>query len=268
MSDIAESSDAASHLPPAIKVRGLSTAFGSHVIHENLDMEVRRGEIMGLIGGSGTGKSVLLNTILGLNAPRSGSVELFGFNIHDPAQRGEAERRIGVLFQNGALFSALTVRENVEAPMVEHTEMPSDFIAALAAFKLRLVGLPEEAGEKRPSELSGGMRKRAGIARAIALDPPLLFLDEPTAGLDPLAAEEFDQLICALRDALKLTVLMVTHDLDTIHAVCDRVSVLADRRVVACGTVEQLRHSDHPWIKRYFGGPRGRAAEGASKESS
>lgn len=259
---------AADGVPPAIRVTALSTAFGSRFIHEGLDLEVRRGEIMGLIGGSGTGKSVLLNTILGLNGPRSGGVQLFGFDIHDPAQRGEAERRIGVLFQNGALFSALTVRENVEAPMVEHTTMPREFIAALAAFKLRLVGLPEDAGGKRPSELSGGMRKRAGIARAIALDPPLLFLDEPTAGLDPLAAAEFDELIRALRDALKLTVLMVTHDLDTIHAVCDRVAVLADKRVVACDTVERLQHSDHPWIKSYFGGPRGRAAASASMEGS
>lgn len=259
----AEGDDAA-----PIRVRGLRTAFGKDVIHDGLDLDVEPGEIMGLVGGSGTGKSVLLNTILGINTPVAGSVNLFGCDIHDPRQRSSAERRIGVLFQNGALFSSLTVQENVEAPMIEHTSMPRDFIAALAAFKLRLVGLPDDVGAKQPAALSGGMRKRAGIARAIALDPPLLFLDEPTAGLDPIAAEEFDQLIAALRDALGLTVFMVTHDLDTLHAVCDRVAVLAEKRVIACAPVAELERSDHPWIKSYFNGPRGRAASVASNERS
>jgi phospholipid/cholesterol/gamma-HCH transport system ATP-binding protein len=247
-------------------VRGLCTAFGDQVIHDGLDLEVGRGEIMGLVGGSGTGKSVLLNTMLGLNTPKAGSVRLFGCDIHDPDQRSRAEDRIGVLFQNGALFSSLSVQENVEAPMLEHTSMPRDFIASLAAFKLRLVGLPDDAGAKLPAELSGGMRKRAGLARAIALDPPLLFLDEPTAGLDPIAAEEFDTLLQGLRDALGLTVFMVTHDLDTLYAVCDRVAVLAEQRVVACAPVAELEQSKHPWIKSYFKGPRGRAASAASNE--
>jgi len=255
-----------SELP--IQVRGLRTSFGEHVIHDGLDLDVVSGEIMGIVGGSGTGKSVLLNTILGLNTPDAGIVKLFGCDIHDAAQRRTAENRIGVLFQNGALFSALTVQENVEAPMIEHTSLPKDFVAALAAFKLRLVGLPDEAGAKQPSELSGGMRKRAGIARAIALDPPLLFLDEPTAGLDPMAAEEFDQLIRALRDSLGLTIFMVTHDLDSLHAVCDRVAVLADKKVIACASVPELERSDHPWIQKYFNGPRGRAAKATANESS
>jgi phospholipid/cholesterol/gamma-HCH transport system ATP-binding protein len=256
----------AGHGELPIRVRGLRTVFGEHVIHDGLDLEVVSGEIMGLVGGSGTGKSVLLNTILGLNAPAAGFVEIFGCDIHDAVQRSRAGKSIGVLFQNGALFSSLTVRENVEAPMIEHTFLPRDFIEALAAFKLRLVGLPDDAGAKQPSELSGGMRKRAGIARAIALDPPLLFLDEPTAGLDPIAAEEFDQLVLALRDALGLTIFMVTHDLDSLHAVCDRVAVLAEKRVIACAPVAELEQSDHPWIQNYFNGPRGRAANTASME--
>ncbi len=242
-----------------IRIRGLRTAFGSNVIHDDLDLDVRRGEIIGLVGGSGTGKSVLLETILGLKTPDAGSVEVLGFNIHDGAENRETVSRIGVMFQNGALFSSLTVRENVEAPLIEHTDFPADFVCGLAELKIRLAGLADDAGAKKPSELSGGMRKRAGVARAIALDPELLFLDEPTAGLDPIGAEEFDQLIRGLRDALGLTVFMVTHDLDSLYANCDRVAVLADRRVAAVDTLEALERSDHPWIKSYFGGPRGRA---------
>jgi len=241
-----------------ISVRGIRTAFGSTVIHESLDLDVRRGEIIGLVGGSGTGKSVLLETILGLKTPDAGNIHILGHDIHELTQHQSIQSRIGVMFQNGALFSALTVRENVEAPLIEHTDFPADFIRGLADIKIRLAGLPDAAGTKKPAELSGGMRKRAGVARAIALDPELLFLDEPTAGLDPIGAEEFDTLIRGLRDALGLTVLMVTHDLDSLYANCDRVAVLADRKVAAIGSLTELEQSDHPWIKQYFGGPRGR----------
>ncbi|MCC2978031.1 ABC transporter ATP-binding protein [Sphingomonas sp. PL-96] len=251
---------------PPIRVSGLRTAFGEHVIHDGLDLEIRRGEIVGLIGGSGTGKSVLLRTLLGLKAPEGGHVELFGENVHDPEQQGVIERRAGVLFQSGALFSSLSVLENVEAPMLEHTRMPPAFVRELAGFKIRLAGLADEAAAKRPSELSGGMLKRAGIARAIALDPELLFLDEPTSGLDPIAAEEFDGLVRGLRDALGLTVLMITHDLDSLYAVCDRVAVLADKKVLACAPLAELERSDHPWLKRYLRGPRGRAAHDAGSQ--
>ncbi|WP_174292305.1 ABC transporter ATP-binding protein [Sphingomonas bacterium] len=246
---------------PPIRVEGLRTAFGDTVIHDGLDLQVERGEIMGLVGGSGTGKSVLLNTILGLKRPDGGSVAIFGGDIHDPDQRAGIERRIGVMFQGGALFSALTVQENVEAPFIEHTDLPAEFVRDLAALKIKLAGLPDDAGAKRPAELSGGMRKRAGVARAIALDPDLLFLDEPTAGLDPIAAEEFDALIRRFRDALGLTVFMITHDLDSLYANCDRVAVLADGKVVAVAPIPELERSDNPWIKDYFGGPRGRAAK-------
>lgn len=243
-----------------IRVSGLRTAFGEKVIHEGLDLEVRRGEILGVVGGSGSGKSVLLNSILGLKAPDAGRIELFGRDIAGPAALADAERRIGVMFQQGALFSFLTVQENVEAPYLEHTQLSPDIVADLARLKIRLAGLPDHAGDLRPSELSGGMRKRAGVARAIALDPDILFLDEPTAGLDPIGASEFDGLIRTLRDALGLTVFMITHDLDTLYAICDRVAVLADRKVTAIAPISELEKSDHPWIKSYFLGPRGRAA--------
>jgi len=248
-----------------IRLRGVRTAFGSTVIHQDLDLDVRRGEIIGLVGGSGTGKSVLLETILGLKTPDGGSVEVLGCDIHDPVRRGTIVDRIGVMFQNGALFSSLTVRENVEAPLLEHTDFSRSFICGLAELKIRLSGLADDAGPKKPSELSGGMRKRAGVARAIALDPELLFLDEPTAGLDPIGAEEFDTLIRGLRDALGLTVFMVTHDLDSLYANCDRVAVLADRKVAAIDTLDVLEKSDHPWIKSYFSGPRGRAVQRKNK---
>lgn len=248
---------------PPIRVTGLHTAFGDKVIHEGLHLEVRPGEILGVVGGSGSGKSVLLNSILGLRQPNGGSVELFGRDIGEPSALSEAERRIGVMFQQGALFSFLTVQENVEAPFLEHSRLPPQLIGDLARLKIKLAGLPDNAGALRPSELSGGMRKRAGVARAIALDPDILFLDEPTAGLDPIGASEFDDLIRSLRDALGLTVFMITHDLDTLYAICDRVAVIADRKVVAVAPVAELEKSDHPWIKSYFLGPRGRAAAGA-----
>jgi phospholipid/cholesterol/gamma-HCH transport system ATP-binding protein len=246
---------------PPILVSDLCTAFGETVIHDHLDLRVERGEILGIVGGSGTGKSVLLNTILGLKHPDGGTVEIFGQDVHAPGGQQEVARRAGVMFQQGALFSALTVQENVEAPFLEHTALPIGFVQRLAALKIRLAGLPGRAGALKPSELSGGMRKRAGIARAIALDPDILFLDEPTAGLDPIGASEFDQLIRDLRDALGLTVFMITHDLDTLYAISDRIAVLADRKVIAVAPVAELETSDHPWIKGYFRGKRGRAAQ-------
>lgn len=244
-----------------IRVRGLHTAFGEHVVHEDLDLDVRRGEILAVVGGSGSGKSVLLNTILGLKKPDNGAIEVFGRDLSDDGTRDELERRAGVLFQNGALYSTLTVLENVEAPFLEHIRLPPAFVRDLARLKIGLVGLEASAADKRPADLSGGMRKRAGMARAIALDPDLLFLDEPTAGLDPVGAESFDTLVRDLRDAMGLTVLMITHDLDSIYAISDRVAVLADRHVAAIGPLAEVEQSDHPWIREYFGGLRGRAAK-------
>lgn len=246
--------------PPPVLVRGLRTAFGETVIHDQLDLRVERGEILGVVGGSGTGKSVLLNTILGLKHPDGGTVEIFGCDVHGAGGQQQVAHRTGVMFQQGALFSALTVQENIEAPFLEHTTLPMEFVHRLAALKIKLAGLPDRASGLKPSELSGGMRKRAGIARAIALDPDILFLDEPTAGLDPLGANEFDQLIRNLRDALGLTVFMITHDLDTLYEICDRIAVLAERKVIAVAPVAELEKSNHPWIKSYFQGPRGRAA--------
>ena len=244
--------------PLAIRVTGLRTAFGDKVIHDNLDLEVRRGEILGVVGGSGSGKSVLLNTILGLQQPDAGHVEVFGEDMG--RSQGDVQRRIGVMFQQGALFSFLTVLQNVEAPMLEHTRLAPGVMREAARLKIRLAGLPAHAADLRPAELSGGMRKRAGVARAIALDPDILFLDEPTAGLDPIGAAEFDALIRDLRDTLGLTVFMITHDLDTLYAVCDRVAVIADRKIVTTAPLHELEQSDHPWIRDYFLGPRGRAA--------
>lgn len=250
-----------------VKVHGLRSAFGDHVIHDGLDLEVRRGEILAVVGGSGTGKSVLLNTILGLKHPEGGRVEIFGRDVHDPSGDAQVERRTGVMFQGGALFSALTVSQNVEAPLHEHTDLPDEFVRELAVLKIRLVGLPSRAAALMPADLSGGMRKRVGIARALALDPELLFLDEPTAGLDPIGAAEFDDLIRSLCDSLGLTVLIVTHDLDTLYTITDRVAVLADRKVVAVAPVDELERSDHPWIRSYFNGPRGRAAQDAQRRN-
>lgn len=250
---------------PAIEVRGLRNQFGEHVVHEDLDLTVERGEVLGVVGGSGTGKSVLLNTIIGLRAANAGSVKVFGQDIRYASRRKwqAIEREWGVLFQQGALFSNLTVLQNVSAPMYEHTKLSRAEIEELAELKIALVGLRPEAAALKPAELSGGMRKRAGLARALALDPQLLFLDEPTAGLDPIGAAAFDDLIKDLSDSLDLTVFMITHDLDTLYAITDRVAVLADKHVVATAPVQELERSDHPWIKEYFLGPRGRAARGA-----
>lgn len=246
----------------AIRVRGLKTAYGSHVVHENLDLDLWKGEVLGIIGGSGTGKSVLLRAIVGLKRPSAGTVEIFGRDITrlEGAERQAVERQWGLMFQDGALFSNLTVRENVLVPLQEHTQLGRDMARDIAEMKIRLAGLDASAANKYPSDLSGGMRKRAALARALALDPALLFLDEPTAGLDPITAGKFDGLIRELQQALGLTVFLVTHDLDTLGAICDRIAVLAEKRVIATGTIAELRQLDHPWINDYFNGPRGRAA--------
>lgn len=247
----------------AIRITGLSNHFGSHAVHQDLHLDVRRGEILGVVGGSGTGKSVLMRSIIGLQQPSGGQIEVLGRDMAAPRDPGEADirSRWGVLFQGGALFSTLTVAENVEVPLKEfYPGMSEDLRHEIARYKVTLTGLPDDAAAKFPSELSGGMKKRAGLARALALDPELLFLDEPTAGLDPIAAAAFDDLTRELHETLGLTVFLITHDLDTLHAICDRVAVLADKQVIAVGTIPELLATDHPWIHEYFGGPRGRMA--------
>lgn len=247
-----------------IVVEGLRTSFGSTVIHEGLSLKVRRGEILGVVGGSGTGKSVLMRSIIGLQIPDEGSITVLGRSITDAEDDDDIDirSRWGVLFQGGALFSTLTVGENVEVPLKQFYPELSDVLRKeIADFKVRLSGLSDATAAKYPSELSGGMRKRAGLARALALDPELLFLDEPTAGLDPIGAAAFDALTLELQQTLGLTVFLITHDLDTLYAICDRVAVLADRKVIAIGTIPELLATDHPWIQEYFNGPRGRAAK-------
>jgi phospholipid/cholesterol/gamma-HCH transport system ATP-binding protein len=245
-----------------ISVRGLRNQFGTQVVHDHLDLDIYAGEVLGIVGGSGTGKSVLLRTILGLNKPALGRVEVFGRARAEMTREEEqaAERRWGVLFQDGALFSSLTVAQNIQVALKEHLHLPQKLLDEIAALKIGLVGLPPEAGPKYPSELSGGMRKRAGLARALALDPEIVFLDEPTAGLDPIGASAFDELIKNLQATLGLTVFMVTHDLDSLYAICDRIAVLAEKKVLVTGTIEQMLTQEHPWIREYFHGPRGRAA--------
>jgi len=246
-----------------IRVRGLAKSFGRHQIWDGLDLDVYRGEILAIVGGSGQGKSVLMRVITGLLRPDSGEVRLFGQNVKtiSPQDRLDIERRWGILFQDGALFSSLTVLQNIQVPMREHLDLPQAMMDDLAFLKLSMVGLPPNAAYKFPSELSGGMRKRAGLARALALDPEVVFLDEPTAGLDPIGASDFDRLIRKLQQTLGLTVYMVTHDLDTIFTVCDRVAVLADKRIVRTGSPAELQHHpNHPWIQEYFCGERARAA--------
>ena len=260
------STEAADATDLAIRVRGLRNAFGEQVVHQDLDLDVRRGEIIGVVGGSGTGKSVLMRAVLGLREPQGGRIEVLGVDaLSDRARAsGVIELNTGVLFQNGALFSSLTVAENVSVPLKEHyAELPADMIHDLPMLKIRMAGLGEDAGAKLPSQLSGGMRKRAALARALALDPALLFLDEPTAGLDPIGAAAFDALIKTLQKALGLTVFLITHDLDTLYTICDRVAVIGDRRVLINAPLAEVERFDHPWVQEYFHGPRGRAAQAA-----
>jgi len=245
-----------------VEARGLRTQFGTNVVHDNLDIRLNSGEILGVVGGSGSGKSVLLNTLLGLKQPDGGTIRVFG---RDRKTLGDDEKRSfdthnGVLFQGGALFSSLSLRENVMVPMREHTDLPLPLMRELADMKINMVGLPMSSATLNPSDLSGGMRKRAGLARALALDPHMLFLDEPTAGLDPIGANAFDELILELRDALNLTVFLVTHDLDTLFTVSDRVAVLVDKHIAIADTPDNVVKFDHPWVQEYFGGPRSRAA--------
>lgn len=252
----------------AISIRGLRNGFGEQIVHDGLDLDVRKGEILGVVGGSGTGKSVLMRSIIGLQQPLAGDIQVFGQPMIDNGDE-EAQlairRRWGVLFQNGALFSTLTVSENVQVPIREYyPNISAQLREEIAGYKIRMTGLPGDAAPKFPSELSGGMKKRAGLARALALDPDLLFLDEPTAGLDPIGAAAFDEQTRELQQTLGLTCFLITHDLDTLHAICDRVAVLADKRVIAVGTINELLATDHPWIQEYFNGARGRLAQAGS----
>lgn len=243
-----------------IRIRDLKNQFGRQVVHDGLDLDVRHGEVLGVVGGSGTGKSVLLRTIIGLQRPTSGRIELLDEDVWSLSARAKEtlRTRVGVLFQDGALFSSLTVAENIQAPLREHLKLPGRLLDEIACLKIAMVGLPPDAAGKLPSQLSGGMRKRAGLARALALDPEVVFLDEPTAGLDPIGAADFDQLIRDLQKSLGLTVFMVTHDLDSLAAICDRIAVLVDKRIRVATMADHMR-DEHPWIQAYFHGPRARA---------
>jgi phospholipid/cholesterol/gamma-HCH transport system ATP-binding protein len=242
-----------------IRVRGLKVGFGDRLVMDGLDLDLYRGEVLGFVGASGAGKSVLTRTILGLIHKQAGTIEVFGYDVDKlrPQDRLVIGERWGVLFQEGALFSSLTVRQNIETPMREHLGLSQTMMDGLAAQKLALVGLPPETADKFPSELSGGMTKRVSLARALALDPEIVFLDEPTSGLDPISAGDFDDLMGTLQKTLGLTVFMVTHDLDSLYAICDRVAVLGHGKVIASGTIDELLLSDDPWLKAYFHGKRG-----------
>lgn len=246
--------------PVVLSVRDVTVAFGEKVVLENLSLDVYRGEILGFVGASGTGKSVLLRTVLGLVPKKSGSVEMFGVDLDDASEQERVlvDMRVGVLFQHGALFSALTVKENIQVPMREYLDLPKPLMDELALLKLEMVGLSPDAADKFPSELSGGMIKRAALARALALDPDLVFLDEPTSGLDPIGAADFDELVRTLRDTMGLTVYMVTHDLDSLFSVCDRIAVLGGKKVLVDGTVDDMMQVEDPWVKSYFRGKRAR----------
>lgn len=243
-----------------IQVRGLTAGFGDVNVLEDLDLDAFRGEILGVVGASGTGKTVLLRTILGLVPKRAGTIEILGVDLGNATsgEREKIDRRLGVMFQMGALFSSLNVLQNVQVPMREYLDLSQQLMDELARLKIELVGLPADAATKYPSELSGGMTKRAGLARALALDPEIVFLDEPTSGLDPIGAAEFDDLIMTLRDTLDLTVFMVTHDLDSLHTACDRIAVLADHQVLIDGPMSVMLEFDHPWVRSYFRGARAR----------
>ncbi|MDM7851424.1 ABC transporter ATP-binding protein [Pseudochrobactrum kiredjianiae] len=253
-----ETTDAASDA--VISVRDVRVAFGQNVILDKLDLDIRRGEVLGFIGPSGSGKSVLMRTILGLTQKKSGLIDIFGQDVDkvNERQRMAIDMRMGVLFQQGALFSSLTVLENIQVPMREYLDLPPKLMNELARLKIDLVGLKPDTAEKYPSELSGGMIKRAALARALALDPEVVFLDEPTSGLDPIGAADFDDLIANLRDTMGLTVYMVTHDLDSLFAICDRIAVLGQKKVLVDGTVEELLKCDDPWVQTYFNGKRAR----------
>ncbi len=249
------------HRECILEARDINVSFGSHRVLENLNLDILRGEILGFVGASGAGKSVLLRTILQLNSRQGGSIRILGvdYDAADAQQRLELDMRLGVLFQHGALFSALTVLENIQVPMREYLDLSEKLMDELALLKIELVGLRPEAADLYPSELSGGMTKRAALARALALDPDLVFLDEPTSGLDPISAAEFDELIVKLRDTLGLTVYMVTHDLDSLFSVCDRIAVLGNRHIALAGTIDDMLASKDPWIKSYFQGKRARS---------
>ena len=244
---------------PIIKARNIHVSFGTQKVLQGLDLDVFRGQVLGLVGGSGSGKSVLLRTMIGLNPMQQGTITLAGQDLSKIEGSTRLGRFAGILFQQGALYSALSVEENVMFPMREHTDLSVPMMRALAHMKLKLVGLPPEAAQKAPSALSGGMIKRAALARALALDPEILFLDEPTAGLDPISAGAFDELILSLKKSLGLTVFMITHDLDTLAAICDRIAVLNKGKIVADGTMQSMQDVDQPWVKEYFTGPRARA---------
>jgi len=248
---------------PIIEIRGLTVGFGERLIMDGLDLAVRKGEILGVVGASGTGKSVLLRTIIGLVHQRKGSVRVFGHDMASltPVRRRLIERRWGVLFQHGALFSSLTVRQNIQFPMREYLDLSEDLLDEMVLVKLRLVGLEPEAAERFPSELSGGMIKRVALARALALDPEIVFLDEPTSGLDPIGAADFDTLIATLQKTLGLTVFMVTHDLDSLAGICDRIAALGDGKVLHTGPLDEMKQQTHPWLQAYFNGPRARASQ-------
>ncbi|UZJ46282.1 ATP-binding cassette domain-containing protein [Marinimicrobium sp. C6131] len=251
---------------PLITVRGLTNRFGTVSVHEQLDLDILQGEILGVVGGSGTGKSVLMRSIIGLQTPSAGTIDVAERYLQRPGTQPDSPLAcpFGVLFQRGALFSSLNLQENVALPLIEQARLKRRDAERLARMKLALVGLPKEAARQYPRELSGGMIKRAALARALALDPEILFLDEPTAGLDPIGAAAFDELIVTLRNALGLTVFLITHDLDTLYTACDRVAVLAQRRVLVADRLSVVAEHDDPWIHDYFHGPRGRAAHSAA----
>jgi phospholipid/cholesterol/gamma-HCH transport system ATP-binding protein len=258
------------HHDVVLSVRNITVGFGDNIVLKDLSLDIRRGEILGFVGASGSGKSVLLRTVLGLNRKRSGTIELFGVDVDKASdlERMRLDMRLGVLFQHGALFSALTVLENVQVPMREYLDLPQRLMDELALLKIELVGLPRDAANKFPSELSGGMIKRAALARALALDPDIVFLDEPTSGLDPIGAADFDELVAKLRDTMGLTVYMVTHDLDSLFAVCDRIAVLGKKRVLVEGTIENMLASEEPWVKSYFRGKRARQIDLSAREQN